>query len=129
MTPELQVLALAGLLQAVQFVIFSVLANKQIGAEAATGPRDTKIELKGIAGRAQRALNNHFEGLILFTIAVVVVSLGDASNALTQSCAHIYLVARIFYVPAYLQGLAPWRSVIWMVGFGATLTMLLAALI
>jgi uncharacterized MAPEG superfamily protein len=32
-------------------------------------------------------------------------------------------------VPAYVQGLVPWRSYIWVVGFGATVAMLIAALI
>jgi len=129
MTTELYILALAALLQVVQFGLYSVAANLQVGPKAAMSPRDKKIDLTGTAGRLQRAMNNHFEGLILLTIAVVVVTLGDQSSPITQACAHIYLVARILYVPAYVQGLAPWRSVIWMVGFGATVTMLIAALI
>ncbi|QBF30435.1 MAPEG family protein [Thalassococcus sp. S3] len=129
MTTELTVLALAGLLQVVQFVFYSVAANLQVGTERALGPRDEKIELTGLAGRLQRAMNNHFEGLILFSIAVVVVTLGEQSSAVTQACAHAYLIARILYIPAYAQGLSPWRSVIWGVGFIATVIMLLAALI
>ncbi|MCF6445488.1 MAPEG family protein [Nereida sp. MMG025] len=128
MTPELHVLTLAALLQVVQFVLYSVAANLQVGSKAAMGPRDKKVELTGTAGRLQRAMNNHFEGLILFTIAVLVVTLSDKSNTITQAAAHTYLIARILYIPAYVQGLAPWRSVIWMVGFLATLTMLIAAL-
>jgi len=31
-------------------------------------------------------------------------------------------------VPAYLQGLSPWRSLIWAAGWLATLGLLLAAL-
>jgi uncharacterized MAPEG superfamily protein len=92
------------------------------------GPRDRKVELTGVAGRLQRAMNNHFEGLILFAIAVVVVTLSGQSSGLTAACAYAYLVARILYVPAYAFGWAPWRSLIWAVGFLATLIMLLAAL-
>ncbi|MFN3527143.1 MAG: MAPEG family protein, partial [Paracoccus sp. (in: a-proteobacteria)] len=62
MTPELTVLALAALLQGGQFVLFSVLANLQVGPKVAMGPRDNKPELTGRAGRAGRALTNHFEG-------------------------------------------------------------------
>jgi uncharacterized MAPEG superfamily protein len=40
-----------------------------------------------------------------------------------------YLAARILYVPAYAMGLVPWRSVVWFVGFGATVAMILAALL
>ncbi len=128
MTTELYILTLAALLQYVQITLYSVAGNAQAGAKAAMGPRDQKIELTGVAGRLQRAMNNHFEGLILFGIAVVVVTLSDRSSALTQACAHAYLISRVLFIPAYAQGLEPWRSLIWAVGFLATLIMLLAAL-
>lgn len=129
MTTELYVLTLAALLQIVQIGLYSVAGNAQAGAKAAMGPRDEKIELTGVAGRLQRAMNNHFEGLILFGIAAVVITITDQSTALTQVCAHAYLVARVLFVPAYAQGLVPWRSVIWGIGFAATVVMLIAALV
>jgi uncharacterized MAPEG superfamily protein len=82
-----------------------------------------------VTGRLQRALNNHFEGLILFTLAVVVVTLGNQSTPVTQYAAWTYLAARILYIPAYALGWRPWRSAIWAVGFFATLTMIVAALL
>lgn len=129
MTTELTVLALAGLLQAVQFAAFSIAANLQVGPKVAMGPRDETPKLTGTAGRLQRALTNHFEGLILFTLAVVVVTLGGQANGVTAACAWLYLLARILYVPAYILGWVPWRSVIWAVGFAATMVMIIAALI
>jgi uncharacterized MAPEG superfamily protein len=128
MTAELTVLALAGLLQAVQFASYSVAANRQLGSRITMGPRDAPHVLTGTTGRLQRAFNNHFEGLILFTLSVVVVTLGGQASTLTAACAWIYLIARILYVPAYVLGLTPWRSVIWAVGFAATILMILAAL-
>ena len=129
MTTELTVLALAGLLQGLQFVSLAVAANLQVGPRVTMGPRDDAPPLKGTAGRLQRALNNHFEGLILFSLAVVVVTLGGQASGLTAACAWIYLAARILYVPAYILGWVPWRSVIWGLGFGATMLMILAALV
>jgi len=129
MTPELTALTLAALLQVVQFTLYAVTGNKQAGIEAGLGPRDTKTELTGIPGRIKRAMDNHFEALIMFAIAVLVVTLSDQSTALTQTCAYLYLAARVFYIPAYAFGWVPWRSVIWGVGFVATVIMLIAALI
>ncbi len=129
MSPELTVLALAGLLQGMQFTAFSVAANRQIGPRVAMGNRDTPVALSGKAGRLQRALNNHFEGLIMFTLAVTVVTLAGQSTGFTATCAWIYLLARVLYVPAYVFGLVPWRSVIWAAGFGATMMMIIAALL
>lgn len=131
MTPELTALALAGLLQMVQFVLFAVPANLELGTRYTAGPRDRAPErpLSTLTGRLQRALDNHFEGLILFTLAVVVVTLSGQSSSLTAACAWAYLGARILYIPAYALGWTPGRSVIWAVGFLATLIMILAALI
>lgn len=128
MTAELTALTLAALLQMLQFVAYSITANRQVGPRYAMSPRDEPRQLTGTAGRLQRALTNHFEGLILFTIAVVVVTLSDRSNAITQMAAWVYLGARVLYVPAYVLGLSPWRSLIWFVGFLATLAMLVMPL-
>ena len=129
MTTELTILTLAALLQVVEFLLYSVTAQMQVGSKAAASPRDKKIELTGTAGRLQRAMNNHFEGLILFTIAAVVISVSGQSTPVTATCAWLYLGARILYIPAYAFGLTPWRSVIWAVGFFATVTMLVAAVL
>ena len=130
MTPELTVLALAGLLQAVQFTLFAVPANKELGTGYTSSARDKppSRQLSIRTARLQRALNNHFEALILFTLAVVVVTLGQQSTPVTQTAAWVYLAARILYIPAYALGLRPWRSAIWALGFFATLTMIVAAL-
>ena len=129
MTHELTILTFAALLQVLQFFAYATAANRQLPPGVALGPRDNKPELTGIAGRLQRAMNNHFEGLVLFTIAVVVVTLGEESTQVTRRAANVYLIARVLYIPAYAFGWTPWRSAIWAVGFFATLTMLIAALI
>jgi uncharacterized MAPEG superfamily protein len=76
-----------------------------------------------------RAMDNHFEALILHTIAVVVIILADRTTVLTAILGWTFLGARILYVPAYAFGWRPGRSVIWIVGFGATMSMLIAALL
>jgi uncharacterized MAPEG superfamily protein len=128
MPVEIKVLGFAGLLQFVQFVLMAVPVNLQLGTAYTGGNRDEERRATGVAGRLKRALDNHFEGLILFTIAVVVVVLGDASSPFTERCAWIYLVGRILYVPAYASGVYLVRSIIWTLSFGATLAMLWAAL-
>ena len=136
MPPEPPVLALAGLLQVVQFALMSVAANLDVGPAKTLSPRDIDRLGKPLAellspkpARLFRAFNNHFEALILFILAVVVVTLSGQSNAFTAACAWTYLAARTAYIPAYYFGLSPWRSLIWFVGFGATVLLLLAALI
>lgn len=125
---ELTVLVLAALLGVVQLFLMAIPANLELGSTYLAGPRDEKRELSPRTGRLQRAFNNHLEGLLLFTIAVVVVVLGDKSSGFTGGAAVVYLLARIAYVPAYALGWNPGRSIIWGVGFLATLALLLAAL-
>ncbi len=136
MTPELTVLALAGLLQVIQFALMAIPANLELGPAKTASPRDPERLGKPLieqvsprTGRLFRALDNHFEGLILFTLAVVVVTLGDQSTAFTAACAWAYLAARVLYVPAYYFGWSPWRSAIWFVGFLATTAMVISALV
>jgi uncharacterized MAPEG superfamily protein len=129
MTPELLVLALALLLQVVQYILLSVTANLQLGTRYTTSPRDEHRPLTGIPARLERALQNHFEALTLFTPAVLIVTLADQSGAITSACAWSYLAARILYIPAYAYGWVPVRSLIWAVGFFSTIIMLIAAFI
>lgn len=136
MTPEITVLTLAGLLQVAQIALMSITANRELPAGKTLGPRDpAKLggalvdQVSPRTGRIHRAMTNHFEGLILFILAVVVVTLTDQSTALTTTCAWIYLAARVLYVPAYAFGWVPWRSVIWLIGLAATSVMLLASMV
>ena len=131
MTPELTALALAALLQAVQFVLYAVPANLELGPGYTTSARDRppSREMSERTQRLGRAFQNHFEGLLLFAIAVVVVTLSGQSTALTAACGWVYLAARVVYVPAYAFGWRPWRSFIWLMGFTATVLMVISTLI
>ncbi len=129
MTIELTILAYAALLQVLHLWILSFAAVRQLGVGVTSGPRDKVPELIGMTGRFERAFNNHFDALILFTIAVVVVTLSEQSTQVTQICAYLYLGSRIAYIPAYLVGIPFLRTLIWVIGVGATTTMILLTLI
>ncbi len=131
MTQELTVLTLAALLQVGQYLLFALPANRDLGTGYTSSPRDRPPTrpMSVFAGRMQRAMNNHFEALILFTIGVLVVTGAGKASAATATAAWIYLAARILYIPAYALGWRPWRSVIWAAGFLATLVLLVSALI
>jgi uncharacterized MAPEG superfamily protein len=128
MPVEIQILGYAALLQFAQFLLMAVPVNLQLGPGYILNNRDEQQQPTGIPGRLMRAYDNHYEGLILFAIVVVVVVLGDAGSAQTESYAWTYLAARVLYVPAYASGIFMVRSLIWFVGFVATLLMLTTAL-
>lgn len=129
MTIEVTILAWAALLLVGQFVLMAIAVNMQLGPAWTGGPRDEPRTPAGMAGRLHRAFNNMLEGLMLFTVAVVVVTLGEAATPGTALAAKVFLAARIAYVPAYASGIPMLRSVIWGVGFFATVTMIAQALI
>lgn len=131
MTPELIALTLAALLQVVQYALYAVPANLELGPGYTMSARDREPsnQMSDRTARLGRALDNHFEALILFTIACVVITLAGKSTSFTTIYAVTYLGARVLYVPAYAFGLRPWRSIIWAVGFLATLLMLITALL
>lgn len=125
---ELEALGWAALIWVLHFLVASMGATGQVGVGYLLGPRDEQKELTGAAGRLKRAMANYNEGLLLFAIAAVLVTLSQASSELTQYCAGVFLAARLLYIPAYAMGWTPWRTLIWMVGFAATLIMIVVAL-
>ncbi|SDW91360.1 MAPEG family protein [Roseicitreum antarcticum] len=131
MTTELLALTLSGLLLAAQLILMAVLANLQIGSAYFLTPRDKPPPepINPRILRLQRAYNNHLEALVLFTVAVAAVTLTGSANGITATCAMRYLAARVLFVPAYAYGWMPWRSVFFGIGFAASITMLLVALL
>ncbi len=136
MTPELTVLTLAALLQGMQLLLYAVPANLELGPGKTMSPRDPQRLSEPLAeqlsvrtGRLARAYQNHNEALLLFGVASLVVAVSEQSSWFTATCALAYLGARILYVPAYAFGWVPGRSIIFGVGWIATLLMLLAALL
>ena len=131
MTPELTALTLAALLQVVQFVLYAVPANLELGSGYTMSARDREPsrQMSDKTRRLGRAMDNHFEGLILFGIAVGVVQMSGQNTVVTATCAWAYLAARVLYIPAYAFGWTPGRSLIWGVGLFATIALLGAALV
>ena len=130
MTPELTVLTLAALLQVAQFVGYAVPANRELGSGYTMSARDREPSksLSDRTARLGRAFDNHFQGLILFAIAIGVTQMSGQNSAVTATCAWVYLAARVAYVPAYYYGLRPHRSIIWGTGFLATVLILVMTL-
>lgn len=128
-SPELLALGLAAILQGLQIGLAAWSMNRDGMSKWNAGPRDAPPQFSDLTGRLRRAVDNHFEALVFFIIAVVLVEFTLSNNLLTAICAWIYLGTRVLYVPAYALGWTPWRSVIYAAGMVATMTMTIAALI
>lgn len=131
MTPELVALALSALVLAVQFVLYSALAQRDLGTGYAMSPRDRDPSrpLSLLSGRMKRAYENHIAALSFFAPAALIITTTGQSSPLTATLAYGYCAARAAYVPAYAFGWVPWRSLVWGVGFGATIALYIIALV
>lgn len=129
MTPELTALALSGLLLVAQFVAYAIAANREIGPGYTMSPRDREPSraMSQSTARQGRAFENHVQWLPLFAIGILVIEVSGQNSVFTALCAWAFLLARVAYVPAYLFGLVPGRSLIWAAGFLASVLLLVAA--
>lgn len=123
MAPELSALTCAVLLQVVAIGIAGAQMNRELGPRYNAGPRDQTVDMSPRLGRLRRAVTNGFEGLAMFAPLVLILVLAGKTSSLTATAAWIYVAARVLYIPAYGLGLAPWRSLIWLAGLIATLTL------
>jgi uncharacterized MAPEG superfamily protein len=87
----------------------------QTGAADANGTRDHEPEPNLLTGRATRAFRNFQETYPIFIVLAVVAVAAGRTDALTYWGAMLWFWARVLYLPAYMMGLNPWRSLIWMV--------------
>lgn len=90
-------------------------------------PREWLSRLTGWQQRANAAQQNAWEAFALFSVAVIVSALSNAPAAKVDLLALMFIGARIVYLACYLADLAALRSLVWLVGFGCTLAIFLAA--
>ena len=115
MKPELSLLVWTVVLAFVQVLIAVQGTMMQVGLPALAGNREALPEIKGWAGRAQRAHRNLLENLVLFAILVLVAVASGKTNNMTLLGAQIFFWARVAYVPVYIAGI-PWlRTGVWFV--------------
>ena len=115
MTPELQLLVWSVALTIVQMLFAVTGANTQIPLPTLANNRENLPELKGWAGRAQRAHRNMLENLPLFIGLVLVAHIAGRTNPMTLLGAQLFFWARLVYAIVYVVGI-PWvRTAVWAV--------------
>jgi uncharacterized MAPEG superfamily protein len=97
----------------------------QLGGYDNRNPRDQQAALEGWGRRAVAAHLNGFEAFPAFAAAVLVASLSGADPVWTARLAVLFVVARVLYIPLYIADAAMIRSLVWTVGFGATVGLFL----
>jgi uncharacterized MAPEG superfamily protein len=85
-------------------------------------PRTWLDRQQGFRARANAAQANGFEAFPLFAAAVIIAHLTGAPQDRVDGLAIIFVAARVLYIVCYLADWHWARSVVWLVGLLATLT-------
>ncbi|PQO21865.1 hypothetical protein C2I36_16025 [Rhodobacteraceae bacterium WD3A24] len=125
---ELSILALYGLVVALTLLAQATGAATQLGMGYALSARDEQRPAAGVPARLERAKRNSVTAMALFAPAILILALRDAFTADTLLAAQVFLVARVIYVPAYAFGIRGLRTLVWMIGFIATILLYFLAL-
>ena len=86
-------------------------------------PRDHIRHLKEKAKYAYGAEQNCYESFPPFAIAVLVAHLTGGTQLTIDILAGLYIVARLMYIVFYMQGKGTLRSVTYMIGLIATISL------
>src|SRR5215469_11485175 len=114
MTTELALLVASVVLGIVHIIIVSHLQSWQRGYWWTASSRERSVApLTGLAGRAERALQNYLETFPFFAAAILVVAVTNTHSWLTVWGAHFYFWGRIVYVILYVADLPLARSLVW----------------
>ena len=81
----------------------------------------------GHSARANAAQANSWEAFPFFAAGVVIAVLQHVPIATLNLLAIVFIIARVVYIGCYFANLAPLRSLVWAIGFGASIALYLFA--
>ena len=127
LTPELHALLFitaATLLMWVPYVLARIVKRGLLGAMANPGPND--VPLPAWADRAKQAHLNGIENLAIFAPAVLIAAAIGLSTHTMAVWAWTYVAARLVHYVVYTAGIPIVRTLAFVVGFVATLSIVTA---
>ena len=86
-------------------------------------PRDWLARQEGYRARANAAQANSWEALIVFGLALLSAYQRAAPAGMIDTLSLVFLVSRLGYLAAYLGNAHLLRSLVWSVGFAASLAL------
>ncbi|EBA12633.1 MAPEG family protein [Roseobacter sp. CCS2] len=121
MSMELWSLFAVGGMLFVTIAIQATYMDLTSGVGYALSSRDDPPPKEGVIGeRLARAVRNQTEGAAVWMPLVLVALQTDTSNSFTYWASVAMIVGRILYVPFYMLGLNPLRSMAWLGFFFGT---------
>lgn len=124
MTIELWCLFIAGLLHTLSKLPLVKAQAKMKGGYDNNNPREQQASLSGWGKRAHAAHNNQIESFPLFATGVLVAMVADVTSSAVGYLAVAYVISRVLYIIFYVKDISKWRSLVWVVGYFASLALL-----
>ena len=87
-------------------------------------PRDWQAKQQGYRARAYAAQQNSWEALGVYVAALVAAFIGNVPLETLGLISAIFAVSRVAYLACYLADLATLRSLVWLVGFGSCICLI-----
>jgi len=104
------------------------MAMAKLGRYDNKHPRAQQAKLTGFGARTLAAHQNCFESLAVFAVAISVVFGTNSVNAITETLAVTHIVSRILYCIFYWLNLDIIRSLVWFIGLGTTIAMIVVSI-
>lgn len=89
-------------------------------------PSEQDKPLHAWANRAQRAHTNAIENLVVFAPLVLIVESVKLNSEVTAAACAAFFFARVFHYIVYVIGIPVVRTLLFFVGWGATIALVLA---
>lgn len=124
MTVALWCLFAAALLHSVSKFPLGAAQARDGGGYDNNNPREQQARLTGWGARARAAHYNQIESFPLFAAGVLVATVAAPKTGAIDVLALSYIGARVLYMVFYLQDIGAARSLVWMVGYFASLALL-----
>ena len=129
LTPELYWLVLTTVMSGlfwIPYILQRILENGAL--PALLDPQGLTHMHAAWAQRMMRAHQNAVENLAIFAPLVLVLHVTGANTALTATACMVYLVARAAHFVIYTFAIPLFRTVVFLVGFGAQVVLALTLL-
>lgn len=104
-------------------------AMHQLGGYDNHHPRAQQAKLEGLGQRATAAHYNSFEALQLFLAAMLSCVVARNYDGTMQLLAWSFVACRVLYILLYLMDKALLRSIVWSIGVGSVVTMMVRAIL
>jgi uncharacterized MAPEG superfamily protein len=128
MSVELTMLVYSAALLLVLVLVQATVGVRAQGLAPMAGSRDDLPPPKPYQARTKRLVDNHREGLTIFTPLVLVAAVAHLSNSWTVLGAQLFFYSRVVHAILYLAGVPLVRPLAWAVGLVGILMVLLSLL-